>query len=372
MGMLLQVAAHGQQAESFSVATMNVDGLPQKIIIFKVNVDGPGADGSSRIGKYIARKGYDIVCMQEDFNFHDVMLPWLEDDYQVDSCSDRVDYDVKDANIDLRYPQNIKFKTDGLTCARKNGITVDAVERVAWKRSFGKFSHSFDDIVTKGYRRYELRLPSGTALTLYNMHMDASSGADEKVGLDSMDRAVRLEQWIQLRDDVLAHLDKQPVVVVGDVNSLYRRDKVKAEFIDAIEASGKGKVVDAWVEKAMNGKYPAYAGGIVSTDDSTLVGGETLDKILYINPTGGTQIKLLTCQLDTTDYRHNGQPLGDHYPLVATFSMDRKSTAITTAVVDEAVEAATYYNLSGQRIARPADGIYIERRGNNTVKKMKR
>ncbi len=370
MAILLQTAGHAQEPEQFTVATINIDGLPPKILLFKVNADGPGADGSSRIGKYINKKGYDIVCMQEDFNFHDVIVPWLEDDYQVEGDGRRIDYDVKDAHIDLRYPQHIKFPTDGLACACKNGIMLTGSERVAWNRSFGKFSHSFDDIVTKGFRRHELTLPSGQAIIVYNMHMDASSRADEEAGRDSMDRVAREAQWVQLRDDVLAHLDNRPVVVAGDMNSLYMRDRVKSVFIDAIEASGKGTVTDAWIQTNGKGRYPEYTGGRISTGDSNIIGDEMLDKIILINPTDGDQLLLTDCHLDTTDYLHNGRALGDHYPLVATFAVNRAKTAIGE-VEAEAGETATYYNMKGARISHPSGGLYIERRGSNTLKKMK-
>jgi hypothetical protein len=67
--MLLMVSAtEAQTAETFSVATLNVDGLPQKLLVFNVNADGPGSVGSVRIGKYLAQKDYDMVFLQEDFN----------------------------------------------------------------------------------------------------------------------------------------------------------------------------------------------------------------------------------------------------------------------------------------------------------------
>ena len=91
MLLLSQVTVNAQEvAVQFKVATLNVDGLPQKILFIKSNPDGPGAEGSARIGKYLNQKAYDIVCMQEDFNYHGVIEPWLEDDYQIDESSLRL------------------------------------------------------------------------------------------------------------------------------------------------------------------------------------------------------------------------------------------------------------------------------------------
>ena len=49
-------AGHAQEAETFSIATLNVDGLPQKILVAKVNPDGPAA---------VAASGSDATCRSE-------------------------------------------------------------------------------------------------------------------------------------------------------------------------------------------------------------------------------------------------------------------------------------------------------------------
>ena len=55
------VTAFGQDAsEQFTIVTLNVDGLPQKILMLKVNADGPGEIGTARIGKYLLKKDYDL------------------------------------------------------------------------------------------------------------------------------------------------------------------------------------------------------------------------------------------------------------------------------------------------------------------------
>ena len=80
-------AGHAQEAETFSITTLNVDGLPQKLLVAKVNPDGPGGGGSVRIGRYLQKRGYDLVMMQEDFNYHEELTVPLEDDYQTDTWS---------------------------------------------------------------------------------------------------------------------------------------------------------------------------------------------------------------------------------------------------------------------------------------------
>ena len=54
----------GTVVTSFSVMTLNVDGLPGKFLLFDVNKDGPLSAGSERISQYIAAKDCDIVSMK--------------------------------------------------------------------------------------------------------------------------------------------------------------------------------------------------------------------------------------------------------------------------------------------------------------------
>ena len=55
---------------TFTCATYNVDGLPEKILIFDLNGDGPGSDGTEEISKMIATSGWDIVTFQENFTYN--------------------------------------------------------------------------------------------------------------------------------------------------------------------------------------------------------------------------------------------------------------------------------------------------------------
>lgn len=371
--VLLLAAVQGvwaQQTETFSVVTLNVDGLPQKIWFANVNADGPGSAGSVRIGQYLQKKDYDLVFVQEDFNYHEELTILLEEDYRFDTWSG--DVGVDGHSIDLLHLQNHRFECDGLGAFLKNNIVMADVQRTPWTGAFGKFSHAFDEMVTKGFRRYLVTLPGGTELIVYNMHMDAGDEADEKEGNDGADREARQSEWQQLKDDVLAHLDTRPVIVVGDLNSYYCRDQIKAKFIDAIAESGKGVAKDVWVELEKKGEYPAPKDGIICCEtDGNILDGEVLDKIIYINPTSGTNIKPLSYSLDQEGYKRDGKMLGDHFPLAATFMVDDgKSTGIHALDDENDAVKVVYYNLNGQRIDYPAKGIYVESKGKDTRKRI--
>ena len=236
--LMSQMLSFAQQAERFSISTLNVDGLPKKILVFNVKPNGPGSAGTVRIGKYLFQKNYDLMFFQEDFNYHDELTAFLEDNYQFDTWSG--DIGVLDGvhKVDLLHAQNHQFECDGLGACWKNGIQVTAVTRTPWNDHFGKFSHAGDELIKKGFRRYEVTLAGGTRIIVYNLHMDASSVIDEKEGKDMKDRAARQGEYRQVREDIMNHFDNRPVIILGDLNSYHSREKIKENFIDVINAAG--------------------------------------------------------------------------------------------------------------------------------------
>ncbi|MBQ8096334.1 MAG: endonuclease/exonuclease/phosphatase family protein [Prevotella sp.] len=367
--LLLSCSALGQSSAgtTFTVASLNVDGLPGKLAFFNVNPDGPQAGGSLRISQYLAQKGCDIICLQENFNYRWEIWSHLLLDYQKDEWTGGIS--LLGENIDYAHLQNWKYGCDGLNTLWKKGISSQDYVRTPWTESFGKFSHDFDDIITKGFRRHELTLADGHRVVVYNMHMDASSARDEQKHNDLRDRMARLAQWQQLAADIVARLDSRPVIVAGDMNSFYHRDDIKTAFIDAIEATGLATVGDTWMERCNGGSYPALGGERLD--------GEPLDKILYVNPTEGCQVTPLSVSLDSEGYtRSDGTPLGDHFPLIATFEIsgDESGSADDDAgyivqkisnpdrgerQVDGLIEGGDRENSYAWRMALRGDDIYI-------------
>lgn len=358
------LTAFGQQTdEQFSIATLNVDGLPQKILVVNVNADGPGDAGTARIGKYLTKKGYDLVMLQEDFNYHNVLSVWLEDNYKMDEWTGAVGLDGP--KIDFLHLQNHRFECDGLMGCWKNDLQVTAAVRTPWTHNFGKFSHANDELVTKGFRRYDATLRGGKRIVVYNMHMDASTDADEASGNDQGDIDARRSQWRQLRDYVLPRLDERPVILMGDMNSLYPRDSIQALFIDPINATGSHQVSDTWVEYELNGQYPA-----VGTGDRHVAydNGEVLDKILYINPVDGLRLKLESYRLETDYTYDDGTPMGDHFPVSASFSIvGDSSSGIRSLEYDSGSEV---FALDGRRLPTLKKGMNIIRTKDGRVRKV--
>jgi hypothetical protein len=361
--MTIMTSLAQESGEQFTVATLNVDGLPQKLLVVNVNADGPGDAGTARIGKYLVKKGYDLVMMQEDFSYHGVLSVWLEDDYKMDEWSGTLYVLDGSRKVDFLHLQNHRYACDGLLTAWKNDLQVTPAGRTPWIQNFGKFSHALDEMVTKGFRRYEVTLRSGDRIVVYNMHMDATDEKDEAEGKAGPDHDARMAQWAQLKDDVLQHLDSRPIIITGDMNSLYGRDDVKGQFIDAINQSGRGMASDVWVELQHSGIYPSESITEATASD------ETIDKIIYINPTMGTNIQPVAITIDREGYLYDGKPLGDHFPVAATFQLMRRGSGIEE-LNGTATGESQYYNLNGQHVSMPQKGIYIEQQGKKAEKRI--
>lgn len=371
MGGMLPMLAQ-EQAEEFTVATLNVDGLPSKLLGITINSDGPGEKYTPEIANYLLQKNYDFVGLQENFNYHDYLFPSLEENYQHDECYGKITLEY------LVYP----LPFDGINLLWRNGIEGERTDSVAWKDDYGVFGHSNDALTRKGFRRYDLSLTDGSQVVVYNGHWDASDDYDEAKGWDDKDREARLKQWIQLRDTIMNQLDERPVIVMGDMNSYYCRDSVKHYFIDHIEATGKATVGDAWIELERGGEYPDMVEGPVTRDEGGhgwVRQGEMLDKILYINPTGGGKLTPLSYDVDSVAYMRSDAPemaLGDHFPVAVKFRYepaDDTTTGISDAAVPthsipQAAYGDAWYDLSGRKLnAKPTTpGVYLHR-GQKTI-----
>ena len=191
------------------------------------------------------------------------------------------------------------------------------------------------------------------------------------------EKLIPLEEAMrQLREEVLNRLDNRPVIVLGDLNSYYSRDNVESEFINAIAASGRASAKDVWVELMNNGTYPEHLEGFVYTEvNGYVLNGETLDKIIYINPTGGgQQLKAVSFSCDQDGYRRDGKMLGDHFPVAATFEVVGTATvvddvlSIENKVFDDT--ATEIYDLYGRRMMESSKGLYIERNRNGIRKRI--
>ena len=85
MGTTIAAMADNE-AQTVSIMTLNVDGLPRKVLFFDVNADGPGSAGSEVVSEYIASKN------AED------MIPKLQENWLGQSGVAQLDIDMDTLN----------------------------------------------------------------------------------------------------------------------------------------------------------------------------------------------------------------------------------------------------------------------------------
>ena len=291
----------------FTAAALNVDGLPQKILLFiSINEDGPGSDGTKLISQYLSSKDYDFIGVSEDFNYHGSLMSELGN---YDSGTVRATLSLGD----LSYP----FDTDGLNLIWKRDTMTASNE--SWTKWSATTSTDGNQYVKKGFRHYDMKIGEGDEMIMdvYVLHMDAG---DEAVGS-------RESQWKQLADAINVSDISRPKLIIGDTNSRWTREDIHSNFKNIFT---NFTVSDVWVELCRNNTYPNTSMDDLTdaSDPTNYANYEVVDKIIYLNPKGENTLRLtpesFRIEQDYTyDYvQHDGNTnaLGDHKPVVVTFS----------------------------------------------------
>ena len=315
---ILTLSATAQtQNKTFSVAAMNVDGMPRTIKVagvytVKLNPDAKEGAGATAIGQKLASKGYDYIAVSEDFNYNDQIMEQIGDAYSSGTHRGKISASISAmSNYVAKKPL---FDTDGLNLFwRRDNVGVTAEYWTAWNDHYGYDSDGADGLIKKGFRYYLADLGNDQLVDIYILHMDAETSDG--------DLAARESQMGQLADDILRiNRSTRPKIVMGDTNCRYTRDQLKTLFIDVINADGRYTIKDGWVEKCKNNTYPTYGTQDLIVGDLGYKEGEIVDKIFYINPKYGMQLRLNNFFVDTDFNDDNGEPLADHYPVVANFT----------------------------------------------------
>jgi len=290
----------------FSVVSLNVDGLPESILFVTLNTDGPQAAGTRLISQYLAQNAYDLIGVQEDFNFDEELRSSLTD----------YDHGTHRGKV-----TGLSNNTDGL-----NFFWNTANGRSATGETYTAYNHTEsgdgNQYINKGWRYYEVTLADGMKIDLYMTHMDAGDVTSS-----------RNIQWTELANAVIANPNtKRPKIILGDFNSRFTREAIIDNFFTPVEATGNYTVSDAWVEKTRSGNYPS-----IGPDAA----GEVVDKIIYLNPTatGAVTLTLNSYVRDSENYTYEAigsnagsGPLGDHAPVVARFTAREPAVTITPAL----------------------------------------
>ena len=280
-------AAAAADSGSFSVFSYNVAGLPESLS----SASTPRDTSTTEIGRRIAP--YDIVNVQEDFNYHAYL-------YSTDTHAYRT-------------------ATSG---GAGIGSGLNTVSNYAWDGDDFERSHwnscqldSGDCLTPKGFTFMRERLAEGVYVDFYNLHTNA--------GTNDGDEASRADNLKQLTSFIGTHSAGNAVVVMGDTNTRYTRS---ADTI--AEFAATNGLTDAWVKLIRGGSAPAKGSDALVCDQTgpTVPNTcEVVDKILYRGS------KFIT--LNATSYNNEhaaflnseGKMLSDHDPITAKFSWSRNS-----------------------------------------------
>ncbi|GAB9477517.1 Phospholipase d gamma 3 [Globisporangium polare] len=265
---------------SFTVMSCNVAGLPAIIS------SGNPSVNSVEIGKRLSN--WDIVNMQEDFNYHAEIYSQNKHPYRT-ATSGGVPF-----GSGLNTMSNYAF----------NNITD--IDRVKWSKCNN--DEGADCLTPKGFTFLEIQLADGVTFDLYNLHTDA--------GTKDGDLVARRANLDQLSAYVAANSKDNAVIIMGDTNTRYTRtgDNIRTIVADL-------GLVDAWVSKIRNGVPPAAGADAIVCDEANVTNDcEVVDKILF-RSSKALKFNLESYSNEDAAFRDSaGKMLSDHSPVAAKFS----------------------------------------------------
>ncbi|MFG2945839.1 jacalin-like lectin [Streptomyces adustus] len=286
---------------TFNVLTYNVAGLPEGLSSGHPATNTPLI--SPRLG------AYDIVNVQEDFNYHAALYAGDDHAYRTATSGG--------AGIG-----------DGLNTL--SDYPFEDFQRVRWNDCTGT-----NCLTPKGFTLARVRLAEGVFVDLYNVHTNADDTDDAL--------AARRANITQLSAFVQANSAGNAVIVMGDTNTRYTRggDNIRTLADD-------NGLTDAWVKLVKGGTRPTQGADALlcpttaPTDDC-----EVVDKIFYRGSS------LVT--LDATRYHDEwakfldsaGGNLSDHFPHTVDFSY----------TLNSALKASDFFGGTGGTAFNDADDL---------------
>ncbi|WP_051837088.1 jacalin-like lectin [Streptomyces sp. NRRL WC-3742] len=283
-GLAAAPAAHADTAGgSFSVLTYNVAGLPQ--VLSSASTDRQSS--TTAIGSRLAP--YDLVNVQEDFNYHAALY-------------------AADAHPNRTATSGGAGIGSGLNTLSGLAYDTDDFERVKWNDCQ---LDSGDCLTPKGFTFMRTRLAEGVYVDVYNLHANA--------GTNPGDETARAANLAQLTGYIRTHSAGNAVLVAGDTNTRYTR----ADDTIGAFAADNG-LTDAWVKLERGGVAPTKGADPLLCDQKAPTDTcEIVDKVLF---RGSALVSL-----NATSYANkhadfldgSGTMLSDHDPVAVGFTWSR-------------------------------------------------
>jgi exonuclease III len=210
-----------KKSVSLSIISSNVDGLPIPSFVTKDKRSVPTSE--KLIGQQLNNSGYDIVCVQEDFQYHSILAKQMTN-YKYDTYTSGGIPVGDGVNIFSKYP-------------------IYNIERVTWTDFNGILDAANDGLTPKGFVKCTADV-NGVLVDIYDIHVDANgSEADCKA---------KEKQFNQLAAYISANSADRPVLITGDYNATLHCDYLANMYEIMIVGNG---FKDAWAEVKNNGNY---------------------------------------------------------------------------------------------------------------------
>jgi len=275
--------ASAAESGTFTAMTYNVAGLPESLS----SAPTPRVPATTAIGQRIGP--YDIVHVQEDFNYHA--------------------YLYAENNHEYRTPTSGGVPVgSGLNTLSHKPFDGDDFERVKWNDCY---IDSGDCLTPKGFTFMRTRLTEGVYVDFYNLHADA--------GDSSGDLKARTSNFAQLSSFIQSHSAGNAVVVMGDTNARYTRNVDGTTIRNFAAANG---LTDPWVQLVRGGNAPAEgSNALMCNEANPTTDCEVVDKYWYRGSRAVT-LNATSYANKHTDFLQDGtgKMLSDHFPLVVGFN----------------------------------------------------
>ncbi|KAH7328240.1 Endonuclease/exonuclease/phosphatase [Stachybotrys elegans] len=263
----------------FDVLTMNVAGLPD--VLQGNDIPGDKATNSQLIGSKFAQYGYDIIHVQEDFNYHAHI-------YATDNHPERTPTSG-----------GVPFGS-GLNTL--SNFPWTAYRRIKWNRC--SLIDGADCLTPKGFTFMRVQIAPDVVVDAYNVHADA--------GTTNADLEARRANMQQVSDYIRDNSAGNAVLIFGDTNTRYSRTGDNTRIF----RSNNG-MTDAWVELVRGGVEPTEES--LCSNPSTTNWCEIVDKVFYRS---GDRVKLQALSFDYESHKFlqpDGNILSDHNPIRVNF-----------------------------------------------------
>ncbi|EJD36669.1 endonuclease/Exonuclease/phosphatase [Auricularia subglabra TFB-10046 SS5] len=273
-------AALAATSGTFTALSFNVAGLPA--ILQNNDVPGDKTNNTASIGSKFAAGRYDIIHVQEDFNYHATL-------YQFD-------------NHAFRTPTSGGVPFGSGLNTLSNFDWVDFT-RVKWDTCSN--ASGADCLTPKGFTFMRVKVDDGVWIDVYNLHADAGTETDDQCA-----RTANIQQVANYIDTWSAG---NAVLVFGDTNSRYRR----AQDNIATFTTQNG-LADAWVALVHGGTPPSTES--VCANPSATPSCETVDKLFF---RGSALLDLRAASFayaGASFLQPNGSILSDHNPVLVSFA----------------------------------------------------